>query len=409
MRHSGVVTAGSSEVAGWISRYAERLHAVIGKRHHVASPLGAWLLLALAGTAGTGADRAAMSKALGCDVDAARQAAEDLLASPHPLVASAAAVWTAAWAQLGPHFDRWRTGLPAEVTSGELPDQGGLDAWAREHTFGLIERFPLRLDPDVYLVLASALATKVSWEIPFDLAPAASLGAASPWAGQLGQVLHTPARDPRGHVQFVAVTAEAGDVIVHIATAVGGLLVVSVAASPEMPEAKVVATAHKIGCQYTAGTGVTRRNLADLPLGEGPLWLVREQDAQSDVCMAVLPAWSATSEHRLDDPVLGFAAAKDALAPGPDPWAAAQSAMARYTRTGFEAAAVTGFMVATAMRVPSRKRAVELRFAHPYAVVAFTTDPAGAGEPGRARLSPWHGLPVFSAWVSSPEDAAHEQ
>ncbi|MBM0258971.1 hypothetical protein JNW89_21570, partial [Micromonospora sp. 4G55] len=40
-----------------LARYAARLHAGAGDRHHVASPLGAWLLLALAAPAATGADR----------------------------------------------------------------------------------------------------------------------------------------------------------------------------------------------------------------------------------------------------------------------------------------------------------------------------------------------------------------
>ena len=39
----------ATDVAACVSGYAARLHAAIGTRHHVASPLGAWLLLALAG------------------------------------------------------------------------------------------------------------------------------------------------------------------------------------------------------------------------------------------------------------------------------------------------------------------------------------------------------------------------
>jgi hypothetical protein len=39
------------DLAGLVAGYSRRLHAVIGERHHVASPLGAWLLLALAGPA----------------------------------------------------------------------------------------------------------------------------------------------------------------------------------------------------------------------------------------------------------------------------------------------------------------------------------------------------------------------
>ncbi len=391
------MTARPSLVASCVAAYSARLQAVIGATHHVASPLGAWLLLALAAPASTGTDRDTLTEVLGCDAVTAARAAADLLASPHPAVASAAALWTSAGTELGPRFERWRAGLPPQVTIGELPGQAGLDRWVREHTLGLIDRFPIQ-DDSIDLVLASALATKVSWTVPFELAPGTSLGSASPWASRLNRVLRTPRR---GHLQYIAVTPDAGDVIVHAARAADGLLVVSVAAAAEVPATTVLAVAHRIGIQQATGGTVQRRSLADLPLGEGPLWLLREVTGTSDVCIAVLPAWSATSSHNLADPSLGFPAARNAVAPVPGPWQARQSAMARYSRTGFEAAAATAMAIGLAMRPQGRRRQAELRFAHPYAAVAVTTDP-GTG-PGSH--SPWHGLPVFSAWVSKPEEA----
>jgi hypothetical protein len=389
------MTVSTSRVADCVSAYAARLHAVVDTKHHVASPLGAWVLLALAAPASTGADRDWLADVLGCDADAAAQAAADLLAGPHPLVASAAALWTSSGAELGPGFEHWRAGLPSQVTTGDLPSQAGLDRWVREHTFGLIDRFPIQ-DDGLLLVLASALATKVSWMVPFELAPAVSLGSGSPWAQRLSRVLRAPRSG--GHTQYIAVTPDAGDVIVHVASAVGGLLVVSVAAAPEVPAGIVLAAAHRIGIRHATGSQVQRRDLADLPLGEGPLWLVREVTAASDRCIALLPAWSATSQHELTDPSLGFAAARHAITAVPGPWQSRQSAMARYSRTGFEAAAATAVGVALGLVQPTKRREAELRFAHPYAVVAVTTDPGG----------PWHGLPVFSAWVSQPEDATDD-
>jgi hypothetical protein len=395
------MTVNTSQVADCVSGYAARLHAAIGPRHHVASPLGAWLLLALAGPASSGVSRDALADVLGCDVDAAAEAAADLLADPHPVVASAAAVWTAAGAELSADFGSWRDQLPPEVTTGDLPGQADLDAWASEHSLGLIDRFPIARRDDLYLVLASALATKVSWQRPFELAAGASLGPASPWAGQLRQVLHTPTGPASGHTQFIASSPEAGEVIVHMASATGGLAVVSVAAEPEVAYDRVLAAAYRIGGRLADGLRVDRQSLADLPLGEGPLWRVREVTATADSCVAVLPAWSATSEHDLSAPALGFAAAKEALVGATDPWQARQTAMARYTRTGFEAAAVSALVVALAMRQSGTHREAELRFGHPYAVVAVTTAGGGAGRP-------WHGLPVFSAWVSEPDDAAED-
>jgi hypothetical protein len=404
------MTAQTCDIAPCVSAYATRLHAALGDSHLVASPLGAWLLLALAAPASSGDDRARLTEVLGCDVDAASRAASDLLASPHPVVASAAAVWTGAGTDLGQAARAWSDALPAPVTRGVLPDQAGLDAWARDHTFGLIDHFPVSRTPGLYLVLASALATKVSWQVPFDLVPASSLGQDSPWAAALGQVLHTPDPQRGGHDQFIAATESAGDVAVHVATAEDGLLVFSVAADAAIPYDRVLGVAHQIGCAYATGSPVARRGLADLPLGDGPAWLLREEQTTrpgQDICTATLPAWSARSDHDLSAPSLGFGYARSALVPASDPWQARQSAMARYSRTGFEAAAVSAVAVALSMMRPSgTRRVADLRFGHPYAVVAVTivrNGVAGADSPGPRA---WNGVPVFSAWVSSPSDAA---
>jgi hypothetical protein len=407
------VTLTATDIATPLAQYARRFHAIAGSRHHVASPLGAWLLLALCAPASDGKTREFLNATLGCDVADAAELAAGLLASPHPLVAAAAGVWHREGA-LSETLAHWMTGLPAEVQTGPLTTQAALDDWARRHTFGLIERFPIELDPSVYLVIATALATRVSWQQPFDLAPASALGPSSPWATELTRVLRTP-HGP-GHEQFVAATQAVGDVAVHAALARGGLLVASVAADPGVPAGDVLAAAYELAPALATGGSVARRSLFGLPLGEGPLWSLSETTApiksgaaREERCTAVLPAWTARSEHDLTDPELGFAAAAQALAPG-DPWAARQAAMARYTRVGFEAAAVTGMAVGLAMRVPRQGlvRTAELRFGHPFAVVAVTTEPYGPGRPAGPGPSPWSGLPVFSAWVAQPEDAQPE-
>jgi hypothetical protein len=400
----------ATDIAVPLSGYARRLHAVAGPRHHVASPLGAWLLLALCAPASQGDTRESLNGVLGCDCADAAELAAGLLATPHPQVPAAAAVWHR-HATSGT-LARWLDGLPPQVETGPLTTQAALDDWARRRTSGLIERFPVDIGPSVYLVLATALATRVSWERPFDLAPASELGPSSPWAAELSQVLRTPEGQDRGpgpdHEQFVAATQTAGDVAVHAALARDGLLVASVAADPDVPAGDVLAAAYELAPALATGGSVARRSLFDLPLGDGPLWAISERTApiksgapREERCSAVLPAWTARSQLDLTDPGLGFAAAAHALAPG-DPWQAKQAAMARYSRTGFEAAAVTGLAVALAMRVPRTGlvRTAELRFGHPYAVVAVTVDSPGRREPG-----PWHGLPVFSAWVADPEDA----
>ncbi|HEU5110357.1 MAG TPA: hypothetical protein VFT95_17595, partial [Micromonosporaceae bacterium] len=320
-------------------------------------------------------------------------------------VLSAAAVWHVPAARDA--LAGWVAGLPPRVEVGDLPDQAVVDAWAREHTLGLIERFPLRLEPDTLLVLATALATRVSWQVPFDLAPAADLGAAGPWDG-LTRVLRTPG-GPQWHRQFVAVTERAGDVAVHTARSHDGLAVTSVVAAPDVPPGEVLAAAYDVaGALATDRRSVRRRSLFDL--SDGPRWTITERaaettapDGREERCVAVLPAWSAESEHDLTGPGLGFAGAAAVLAGalglGGHRYEAKQSAMARYSREGFEAAAVTALAVATGFQQPRDGvvREAVLRFNSPYAVVAVTTDPKGG---------PWHGLPVFSAWVATPTDAS---
>jgi hypothetical protein len=399
------------DLAAILGRYARAFHARAGDAHHVASPLGAWLLLALASPAASGEDLAKLTDVLGCDSGTAAQTAAALLSSPHPLVAAAAAAWSRpGW--VSPH---WLAGLPAVVEQGPIPRQEELDEWARRHTLGLIDRFPIKWDEELALILASALATRVSWQQPFELAPASALGPGSPWAGTLNRVLRTPARG-HGHRQFIAAT-DAEDVVVHTASARGGLLVTSVAAPPGVPAADVMAVAYRLAAGQAAGTDIGRRSLYDLPLGDGPLWSLREEEsarAGSELCTAVLPAWSARSDRDLSDPGLGFAAAAHALGRGGGGWQARQAAMARYSRTGFEAAAVTQMAIALSMTVPRRglHRVAELRFGHPYAVVAVITEDVaaddGAGqqqERGAAAPGPWQGVPVFSAWITDPEDA----
>ncbi len=409
----------AADITPAVARYARRFHRVAGAGHHVASPLGAWLLLALAGPACTSEDRRELEEILGAEAGTAAELAGELLTRPHPLVHAAAAVWGGGNGSANARIAGWLAGLPPQVDTGPVPAQPDLDGWARRHTLGLIDRFPLEYGTLIWL-LATALATRVSWERPSDLAPAAALGPASPWAAALTRVLATPQAPwpgpAPGHDPFIATTGAAGTVAVHAAAARGGLLVVSVIAAPEVPAADVIAAAYDLGTALADRRPVKRRSLFGLPLGDGPAWTITEEPLQTtapggreEVCTAVLPAWSARSTHPLTGPALGFATVRRALDPV-DPWDARQAAMARYTRTGFEAGAVTalGIALAAVTSRPGVRRTALLRFGHPFAVAAVAADGATDGRHPGPR-SPWHGLPVFSAWITSPGDATGEQ
>ncbi|MBB2943162.1 hypothetical protein FB565_002875 [Actinoplanes lutulentus] len=380
------------DLIGALGRYAARLHETIGDSHHVASPLGAWLLLALTAARDTGGE---LAETLGVEPARAAEMAAALLNEPHPLVAAATAMWHTANAT---DQQAWREALPEATEFGPVPDKAGLDRWAREHTLGLIDRFPGGPDPRTLLMLAGALATRVPWENQFAVTSASQLGDTSPWASSLTHVLHGYSNGGT----FVARTRDAGHVIVHAAPAVRDhaiLYVVSVAAADDVPALSVLAAAQEIAVLVARGRQQeVRVPLRDLPLGETPLWRIWEGTAygDDDKHSAVLPCWTAAGEHDLSAAGLGFDVAGRLL--GGDELQAVQVTVARYGRAGFEAAGLTTMRVGGSLPERGLARFAELRFGHPHAVVAVT-----AGED-----SPWHGVPVFSAWVSEPEDVPEQ-
>src|SRR5882724_12882380 len=134
-------------IAPAIARYADRFHRVVGDdHHHVASPLGAWLVLALAAPAAIGEVRDELTNVLGASPEAARDAAAALLEHPHPAIASAAAVWRDQ--SVVAALQSWLAGLPGPVEVGEIPSPAAANRWASEHTLGLIEKFPVDITPD---------------------------------------------------------------------------------------------------------------------------------------------------------------------------------------------------------------------------------------------------------------------
>jgi hypothetical protein len=179
-------------------------------------------------------------------------------------------------------------------------------------------------------------------------------------------VLRTP-QWAWGHAQFTAADDELGGVAVHTAEARDGLLVTSVAARPGVPAAAVLAAAGRLASAIATFRPVARRSLFDLPLGAAPLWKITERkaeitssDGRAEDCTAVLPAWSADSTHDPGGhPGLGFGAVAATLAAlaGMDQFGyeARQAAVARYSRTGFEAAAVTalGLLAGPGPRTPA--------------------------------------------------------
>ncbi|MFN8026661.1 MAG: serpin family protein [Acidimicrobiia bacterium] len=412
--------ADPSSTAALVTRYAQQFDAVVGATGHtVSSPLGAWLLVALAAPLTTGDERAEVEAVLGTTADDAHARAAALLAQPHDAVAHAVAVWHRE-ELVRPAFTEWSDSLH-DVETGPVPSQEGADRWTSEHTKGLIEHFPAEIDELSALVLASALATKVQWTTPFGRVPSVFLDAElSPAPGSWGTLVQRVLAAPRtGHDIGVVDTERVGQVGVHAAESADGLVVVSVMADPDRPRHDVRVAALDVATALVCGdtTSARRIGIADLPVGPHGAWELREETVDRDRqpaaerTEAFLPAWGADAQHDLAGvaapgiaPTLTTLAALVASGDGPPDMSAVQAAVARYTSEGFEAAAVTA-MVARTLSRPKHthtQRVLTVRFDRPYAVVAVARDDAA---PTPADSRGWHGVPVFSAWVETPAEA----
>lgn len=320
-----------------VAQYATRFHRLIGGKHGVASPFGAWLLLALVAPAVEGSARDRFADILGCDPDEAFGAATRMLHDPHTELVLGAAVWHEPAHETERLLDFLRR-LAAHADSGPIPSQGEADAWARDHTIGLIERFPLNLDPRVVLLLATAIATKVSWDVPFLLAPAESaLLPAEP-----GFASKPLLRDPGARAWCGFVQTHAGLLAGYVARSTNGLHVMSAIGEPGAEPAAVLDATQTLVSEIATGARPTSTSLFDLPIGDGPAWRITEQTASftgsPERYEYLVPAWVATSDHELLGGELGFAEAGAAvielLPPGGYQLEARQSAMARYTAKG---------------------------------------------------------------------------
>ncbi|MFD0361089.1 serpin family protein [Nocardia sp. GCM10030253] len=359
--------------------------AAAGDDDFVVSGAGLWPLLALLTAAAEGRARSELEAAIGVSADVATTAALELLGTLAAAedVSAALGLWVRA--DLPLHED-WARQLPVG-TIDRLGEQGALDEWADKHTGGLIEKFPLRIDRDTVLVLATALAAKTTWETPFDAVELAF--ETGPWHRHRGpglervtsrladaSILHGPTPITR-----VVVTGTA-DVDVHLLLG---------AATPD-----VVLAA---GLGALCGAVPIRTELPEGTTGPGLTVRTHTGRSRRDLLEVRLPPFEIRSAHNLcaQPELFGLATATDSTHGhfpeiSPDPLyvtQGAQEVLARFTRTGFEAATVTAFNMARAASLPPERlvTTVSVVFDRPFGFVAVHRPT---------------GLAVVAGWVANP-------
>ncbi|MFD3841014.1 serpin family protein [Streptomyces sp. NPDC058642] len=313
----------------------------------VFSAAGVWPLLAFLADGATGRAREELAQALGVPAGRAAAAARELLATMAGVegLDSALGLWSRRFVELR---EEWAAGLPAEahgVLGGDLDaDREALDAWAAERTDGAIERMPVTLGPDSSLVLATALALRTDWEVPFK-------GDLVPWRGRDRAGLSRTGPDLDG----VAVARTAvGAVTEARVRGSAGVDVHLLLGDEELTPGQVLGT----GVGILAGA-VPAVPGSRLPLGAaGPglrIDTVRTARPEPPSLALSTVGFTLDADHDLlaHPGLFGLATASD-RAPGhfpgisPAPLALAegrQSATATFGAEGFRAAAVTAYVM----------------------------------------------------------------
>jgi hypothetical protein len=374
----------NDDIASAIWQYGATVRASLGTDE--AGPVsyaGLWLLLASLAPVVTEAEE--FRNTFGLTVKEAGDHVAGLLEHRHPAVAAALGAWLAQDVSLAGD-------LP--VTLEKLPSQDGLDKWANDKTGGLLDTFPVQLEPETMLVLASALvlSPRSSGGVSYDDEDDTLL-----LAGGLQAVVGTSFGP-------VAVTKPATD---------DGVDVVSVIAAPDVPPAQVWDAVEEVVARLDAGELRNNSFPDGMPAGEverGHAWASHETmrsywgDAPEDgseVWEARLPVWSATTTHDLTDaPGVALVAGPiQALLPEDSDVRCIQSATATYDEEGFSAAAVTAIdFNATGMPDQHLRtvRQVSLTFDRPHAVIAI------------AHGGTWDRIPLFQAWVTPEKRSADD-
>lgn len=291
---------------------------------------------------------------------------------------------------------QWTRTLPPGVldslTGDPAVDRKRLDAWASEHTGGLIGAMPVTLDPQIVLVLATALAVRTRWLEPFTDVPVTA--ASGPWAGRSG--VQGLRRSTRNLDDATVLDTGAGRVTRLRVEGSGGIDVHLLLGEEGSAPAAVLAHGMDLAVPATPGSS--------LPLGANAPGLTVEETRASDprpeLAVQAVRFAARDGHDLLASPIFGLrAASRSPQRPGlhfpaisDDPLAvsqARQDAMAVFSSTGFEAAAVTAVAMTRAAYVApdSIRKTVRVTIDRPFGF--FATHRAT-------------GLILVAGWINEP-------
>ncbi|MFC9690830.1 serpin family protein [Kribbella sp. NPDC056951] len=353
----------------------------------VVSGLGLWPLLAILATAADEPGRAELAAAAEVAAgDGSRLAVQLIEALDESADLHAAlGVWVSEQLKLAESFGEV---VPAPVvgmlTGRPDVDKPKLDAWATEHTDGLIREMPVDIDPDVMLVLASALCLRTTWVRPFTEQVKRLKGE---WAGSWRWLERTDhdLDSVRRYDDLTVITVRGDadvDVLLGLGTGdvVGGLLDAAARPGDGVPGSRLIEGADEVAPGVRIGKTTSGR---------------------PDVRLS-LPSFEVSASHDLLASAELFGLSAVASNPGvrghfsaisPMPLAigqAKQEVLARFFATGFEAAAVTSIAMTRAAMATSQSRRLDVVLDRPFAFTAVLRESR---------------LPIVAGWIESPTEA----
>lgn len=374
--------------------FAANFHQEFSQEHRVASPLGAWCLLAFI-AANDENPRKEVIDNLGCSTQEAKEILLTLLKDKPEVVSLAVNSWLNPSIAGSSTFSQWVQDVTdIAKPSIRIPDSKELNEWVDKKSLGLITEFPVTINPDDFLALfATVVATDISWKAPFKVISVEEMTEA--WSVK-NILLENDANN-----SYVHDDPTYGKFGVHCGTtAENDLNVYSVIAFDEnVSEETTMAIARSI-----AGGWYRKVVNTDLPVGDsynGTLTVTENPKSftPDDTVQSYLPAWKTSNKFDLKDSGLGFeeSISRFSETGGDVDFKVQQVAVAEYNALGFKAAALTfGIMARSAMPMYQyENRNVVIRFNRPFAVIATvnTSDPV------------WNRVPVFDGWITEAVEA----
>jgi hypothetical protein len=334
----------SATTADLVADYTARFSARYLHDHSVGSGLGIWLLLALLAPATEGQDRRQLETELGTDAEDASRRAIELLADPHPAVAAAVALWDRPEA-VSDEFEAWAASLPPELDRGPMPTRPSA---LGHRQLGLIPTFPVEIDSLTLVVLASALASDVTWTWPLRRG-----GSRARWPARVDGA--TALRAPGAHIQQIVDTRPQGWWRCTPEAASGlGSSVIAAHAPPQVVHSATHGRGPARRRPLRPGRSTCSTSLSARPRGPSP----RTGHLRRSRSTAVRRLGAAGLDHSQQPRPRRRRASRGrshlpALHRGGDGknrFEARQSAFADYGRKGFRAAAVTAVQLEVALR-----------------------------------------------------------